>query len=94
MPTGRSMWRSVILGEGAAMPNLCPHCNIRLDVPRSIKANATAIVTHSLSFPDGLDGKGKLVNEEVFITKRGTFRCTQCGTRLNKFIKEVKVGVI
>ena len=76
------------------MPNLCPRCNIRLDVPRSIKTNARAAVTYNLSFPDGLGGKGKLVNEEVFITKRASLRCTQCGTRLNKFIKEVKVGVI
>ena len=66
----------------------CPACNIRLDVPRSIKVIAGSIVTYNLSDED------ELVNEEAFITKRGAFRCTQCGARLNKFIREVKVGVI
>ena len=41
-----------------------------------------------------LSDEGELVTEEAFITKRGAFRCTQCGARLNKFIREVKVGVI
>lgn len=67
----------------------CPHCNIRLDVPRSIRVIAKAIATYNLNVETG-----RLEGEEAFITKRGSFRCTQCGCRLNKFIKEVQVGII
>lgn len=74
----------LIFQKGEIMGNTCPRCSVRLDVPRSIRATAQAIVTYSL----GAEGK------EAFITKRGSFRCTQCDLRLNKYIKEVKVGAI
>lgn len=66
----------------------CPHCAIRLDLPDSIKGASKGYARYRIT------DSGQLERIAYRETKRGSYKCTNCGYRLSKFIKEVRVGVI
>lgn len=70
------------------MANQCPHCLARLDQPNSIRASIRGFGTYRLT------PGGQLKAGEAIVTQQGSYRCTACGWRLNKFLKRVAVGVI
>ena len=66
----------------------CPHCGVRLDLPDSITSTSRGTARYRL------DEYGQLERIAYRETRRGSYKCNGCHNRLNKFIKEVKVGVI
>ena len=70
------------------MPYVCPSCGVRLDYPSSIVMRTKGSTMFRLTDAGLTEQTGTVV------TKRGSYECRGCSRRLNKFLKEVRVGMI
>ena len=68
--------------------NQCPHCLAHLVQLKSIKTAIRGFGTYYLT------PSGQLKAGEIIVTRQGSYRCAVCDYRLNKFLKEVKVGIM